>query len=249
MQITAGPRSLPIHHRPASAAVEPRENEGERPDLMVGVPTGYLSPRVPFPPNADYVVSVGVEIAPGLGISLDGRALLVGPSGHDGRTDIVGHLEDGTYPQRDTAVLRQGVSTVVDGHAEWRDYTLHGDDDHFHAQGNSIRQSFSVFDTPEGKRVESPYAARAWTIAEGEYGFSVSSDWADGENFQVSREGNVTTVDSNYEDQDFTITRSSDGSLLIDGHLLTDDFTFNRTEDGYVLQGYHPQQRFEITEN
>ena len=51
-----------------------------RPTLMVGVPTGYLSPQLPFPKNAESHVSVGVEIAPGLGIGLDGKTLLVGAS-------------------------------------------------------------------------------------------------------------------------------------------------------------------------
>ncbi len=250
MQITTRPTCLPTMNRAATAPAPKEENPSEAPDLMVGVPTSYLSPRLPFPPNAGYAVSVGVEIAPGLGISLDGRALLVGPSGHEGRTDIVGHLEDGTYPQRDTVVVRQQGSTVVDGHAEWRDYRLHGTDEHFHAEGSSLLTSFSVYEAPEGgTRVESPYAARAFTIAEGDYGFSVSSDWADGERFQVSQEGNVTTVDSNWEDQDFTVTRNDDGSVLIDGHLLTDDFSFRPTDNGFVLQGYHPQQKFEITEH
>ena len=185
--------------------------------------------------------------APGLGISLDGRALLVGPGGAEGNTEIVGHLEDGTYPQRDTTVTREGSVTNVDGHhGEWRDYVLDGQESDFVATGATELEGFSVTQTDNGFRVESDYAARAWNVEETADGFSVSSDFEDGERFQISQQGAVTTVDSNFEEQDFSVTRQADGSVAIDGHLVIEDFTFQSTEDGYLLEGYYPQQRFQL---
>jgi hypothetical protein len=217
-----------------------------RPSLMVGVPSGYLSPRLPFPPNVDYNVSVGVEIAPGIGVSLDGKALLIGPEGHQGKTEVIGHLEDGLYPQRDTVALRSGDTTEVDGLYAWQDYQLKGRSDQFSATGENDRKSFSVEQTENGMRVSSPFAARAWTVERTESGFSVVSDFADGEKFNVSTQGNTTTVDSNYENQDFTITKNEDGTTTIDGHLKPEDFSFSPTESGYELKGHYPQQFFAI---
>lgn len=215
---------------------------------MAGVPAGYLSPRLPFPPNADYNVSVGVEIAPGLGISLDGKALLVGPEGHQGRTDIIGHLEDGTYKNRDTVVLRSGDETTVDGDQQWRDFSMKGKRRAFLAAGDTDRQGFTVASTDSGFRVKSKFAARAWTVSETPRGASVSSKYEDGERFTVRTQGNTTIVDSNLPDQDFTITRNADGSVLIDGKYSPDDFTFRSTDSGYELKGFYPQQHFKIVE-
>ncbi len=223
-----------------------------RPKLMVGVPAGYLSPRLPFPPNVSYNVAVGVELAPGLGVSLDGKALLVGAEGHQGRTEVTGHLveDDGKirYPQRDTVVLRGGDETVVDGYHDWQDYSLKGNSSDFAAAGDTPVQSFTVKETEDGLRVGSPYAARAWTVTNTDQGVTVHSDFDKGERFTVTTDGNVTTVDSNFDDQDFTVTRTADGGAVIDGHLKPEDFTFSKTDKGYDLQGYYPQQHFAITQ-
>lgn len=220
-----------------------------RPQMMVGVPAGYLSPRLPFPPNVGYNVAVGVEIAPGLGISLDGKALLVGAEGHQGRTEIIGHLADGTYPQRDTVVLRSGDETEVDSLYDWQDYSLKGSASEFIAAGDTPVQSFSVKPTENGTRVGSPYAARAWSVTETENGVSVRSDFEDGERFEVSTKDGVTTVDSNFDEHDFTVTRNADGGAVIDGHYTTQDFTFAKTDAGYDLQGHYPQQHFAISQS
>lgn len=217
-----------------------------RPNLMVGVPSGYLSPRLPFPPNVDYNVAVGVEVAPGLGISLDGKTLLVGAQGHQGRTEILGRLKDGTMPQRDTVVLRGADETVVDGHYDWQDFRLKGSRDQFSAEHAELHKGFTVTPTENGFRVENPLAARAWTVEENEAGFAVRSDFAGGETFVVSKNGDTTLVDSNLAEQDFTITQKADGTAIIDGHYKVDDFTWNPTSNGYQLQGHHPQQRFEV---
>lgn len=217
-----------------------------RPNLMVGVPSGYLSPRLPFPPNVEYNVSVGVEIAPGLGIGLDGKTLLIGASGHQGRTDVIGHLKDGTLPQRDTVVLRNGDSTQVDGHQAWQDYDLKGYANQFTARGNEPDRGFTVTPTDNGFRVESPKSAKTWTVESNDVGFSVKSDYADGESFQVSKNGNSTLVDSNLPEQDFTITQQANGAAIIDGHLRTDDFTWNPTNKGFDLKGHHDQQYFQV---
>lgn len=217
-----------------------------KPNLMVGVPSGYLSPRLPFPPNVEYNVSVGVEIAPGIGVSLDGKALLIGADGYQGTTEVIGHLEDGTYPQRDTVVLRTGEETGVDGHHAWQDYQLRGTPGRFSATNEDERKSFTVETTADGMRVESPFAARAWTVKQSGDGFTVKSDYEDGESFHVTRSGDTTTVDSNFENQDFTVTRNDDGTTTIDGHLKPEDFVFSPTESGYELTGHYPQQHFAI---
>ncbi len=217
-----------------------------RPNLMVGVPSGYLSPRLPFPPNVEYNVPVGVEVAPGLGISLDGKTLLVGAAGHEGRTDIKGSLKDGKYPQRDTVVLRGNEQTSVDGHYNWQDFKLQGQASQFSAQNEDPLRSFNVTPTANGFRVENPKAARAWTVEANESGFSVRSDFDKGETFQVSKQGNTTTVDSNFDEQDFTVTQQSNGAAIIDGHLKIDDFTWNPTQSGFDLQGHHDHQRFQV---
>jgi hypothetical protein len=218
-----------------------------RPNLMVGVPSGYLSNQLPFPPNVEYNVPVGVEIAPGLGISLDGKTLLVGPDGHEGKTEIVGHLKDGTYPQRDTVVLRGGDETVVDGHYDWQDFALKGKPGQFTAENQNPVRGFSVTPTANGFRVENPKAARAWTVEANDQGFSVRSDFDKGETFQVSREGNTTLVDSNFDEQDFTITQQENGAAVIDGHYKFDDFHWTPTSQGYDLQGHFAHQHFAVT--
>jgi hypothetical protein len=216
-----------------------------RPRLMVGVPTGYLSPQIP-PPNVGYNVSVGLELAPGIGVSLDGKALLVGPEGHQGQTDVIGHLEDGSYKNRDSVVLRSGDETTVDGMYGWQDYSLKGSSSAFTAQGEDDLKSFSVAPTADGFKVQSAYSARTWTVAYADGKATVQSDYQDGERFEVSTKGAVTTVDSNYADQDFTVTRHDDGSSSIDGHLKPEDFVFRPTESGYDLKGFYPQQHFRI---
>ncbi|HIB64616.1 MAG TPA: hypothetical protein EYO33_05790 [Phycisphaerales bacterium] len=228
-----------------------------RPNIMVGVPVGYLSPRLPFPPNADYNCSVGVEIAPGLGVSLDGKALLVGAEGHQGKTDVLGRLEDGTYPQRDTVVLRSGDQTDVDGADTWRDFSLKGKARDFLAAGDSDRQNFTVKETENGLRVGSQFAGRAWTVENTADGVrrrrrawkafsSVRSDFAEGESFHVSVKDGVTTVDSSLPEQDFTVQRTESGAV-IDGHYAFDDFQLSHTDDGYEFKGHYPQQKFLIS--
>lgn len=217
-----------------------------RPNLMVGVPSGYLGSQLPFPPNVEYNVPVGVEIAPGFGISLDGKTLLVGAEGHQGRTEIIGHLKDGTLPQRDTVVLRGGGETTVDGFYSWQDFKLKGQAGQFSAENENAARGFTVTPTANGFRVENAKAARAWTVEANDGGFAVHSDFKDGETFQVSRNGNTTLVDSNFDDQDFTVTQQADGAAVIDGHLRTEDFTWNPTQKGFDLQGHYDQQHFQV---
>ena len=215
---------------------------------MAGVPSAYLSPRIP-PPNVGYNVSVGVEIAPGLGISLDGKALLVGPGGHQGRTDILGHLPDGSYKSRDSVVLSSDSETRVDGYHAWQDYSLYGSAEEFSAQGDSALRSFTVNPTDSGFEVKSEYSARTWTVSQDANSISVVSDYDDGERFVVSTQDGVTTVDSNFEGQDFTLTKQEDESVFIDGKLTTQDFTFKATDSGYDLKGHFPQQHFRVNKS
>lgn len=218
-----------------------------RPNLMVGVPSAYLSPRIPFPSNPEYTASVGVEIAPGLGVSLDGKTLLVGPEGHQGKTEILGRLSDGTMPQRDTVVLRSGDQTLVDGYYDWQDYALKGQAQSFQAQGDSPVKGFTVEQTESGFRVESQFPARAWTVEYNADGSArVQSDFDRAESFVVSTGAGVTKVDSSYDDHDFTVAKQANGEVSIDGRYSVQDFLFSQTEDGHQLKGHYPQQFFKV---
>lgn len=217
-----------------------------RPNLMVGVPSAYLSPRRPFPDNPQYNVAVGVEIAPGFGISLDGKALLVGADGHQGRTEILDHPAGGKGSILDTVVTRQQDLTIVDGEFNWRDYSLKGSRDGFTATGESPDVSFSVSQTPEGLRVESHKTARAWNVKATDSGYSIESDFAMGEKFQVTKEGNKTIIDSSFDDHDMALVASNDGSVFIDGKYPVQDFHWTPNSQGFELKGHHPQQHFHV---
>ena len=218
-----------------------------RPSLMVGVPSAYLSPRLPFPPNPEYTASVGVEIAPGLGVSLDGKTLLVGPEGHQGKTEILGRLSDATMPQRDTVVLRSGEQTVVEGYHDWQDFALKGKANGFEAQGDSPVKNFQLEQTESGFRVESQFPARAWTIEyKADGSATVQSDFDRAESFVVSTADGVTKVDSSHDDHDFTLAKQANGEVLIDGRYSFQDFRFSKTDDGHQLKGHYPQQLFKV---
>lgn len=209
-------------------------------NLMVGVPTGYLSPQIPPPTSS--TTSVGIELAPGIGISLDGRALLVGPQPTDGvELNITGHLSDGTYPDRDFVVTQENGKTQIHGHYERQNYTLMAQPGGFSASSSEHR--FQMVESAEGFEVKSASlqfaaVAQRTTVRTPERTYTVLT------------EGDTTRVTSADSALDFSVTRRQDGSQFIDGKLATQDFTFSApdpTEGGWVLQGHYPQQRFELS--
>jgi hypothetical protein len=210
---------------------------------MVGVPTGRLSPQIP--PPQWLVTPVALEIDRGIGISLDGEALIVGQDARPGRIRILGHLEDGTFPQRDFTVERDGSNTRVDGYYDWQDYHLADEGGILRIQGSEPGSS-SVVRTEGGRTVvENPYPARRYTIAPGAEGTRVDCGW-DGFDFEVTSQGNTTRVQGTLPERGYTLTRHEDGSLTVDGHYAFQDFTIRPTERGFVVQGYYPQQRYEV---
>lgn len=217
----------------------------QSPRLMVGVPTGYLSPQIP-PPATGHVAAVGIEIEPGLGISLDGKALLVGPKDAFEKQDIVGHLDGGTYPNRDFQVLRQGGQTTVNGYYDNQDYKLQQSGNRVDVKGQTDREDYSAIFRPDGIDVKSKWAARSYTVNVDGANASVKSDYADGIQYQLKQEGNTTRVSTGIPEADFTFTRQGDGSIVIDGNLKPQDFTIGRQDGALVVQGYYPQQKFVV---
>ena len=215
------------------------------PRLMVGVPTGYLSPQIP-PPNTYHVNSVGIEIEPGLGISLDGKAILVGPKDVTDKFDIVGHLSDGTMPQRDFNVSRQGLAAVVNGYYDNQDYQLQSQGNQLDIKGKEDVQNIQANYRADGIDVVSKYAARAYTVNVNGSEASVVSAFDNAPKYKITQEGNTTKVDAGFEEGNFSFTRKDDGSIFLDGQLKPQDFNITHENGKIVVQGYYPQQRFVI---
>jgi len=215
------------------------------PRLMVGVPTGYLSPQIP-PPNTYHVNSVGIEIEPGLGISLDGKAILVGPKDITDKFDIIGHLSDGTMPQRDFNVSRQGLAAVVNGHYDHQDYQLQSQGNQLDIKGKEDVHNVQANYRADGIDVVSKYAARAYTVNVNGSEASVVSAFDNAPKYKITQEGNTTKVDAGFEEGNFSFTRKDDGSIFIDGQLKPQDFNITRENGKIVVQGYYPQQHYVI---
>lgn len=215
------------------------------PRLMVGVPTGYLSPQIP-PPNTYHVNSVGIEIEPGLGISLDGKAILVGPKETTEKFDIIGHLSDGTMPQRDFQVTRQGLQALVNGYYDNQDYSLNQQGNKLDVKGSEDVQNFSATYRADGIDVASKYASRAYTVNVSGSEATVVSAWENGPKYKITQDGDTTKVDAGFEEGNFTFTRKEDGSIFIDGQLRPQDFDIKRENGKLVVQGYYPQQHYVI---
>ncbi len=215
------------------------------PRLMVGVPTGYLSPQIP-PPNTYHVNSVGIEIEPGLGISLDGKAILVGPKDVSDKFDILGRLSDGTMPQRDFQVTRQGLQTLVNGHYDNQDYSLNQSGNSVDIKGKEDVHNVQANYRADGIDVVSKYAARAYTVNVNGPEATVVSGFDQGAQYKITQEGNTTKVACSFEEGSFSFTRKDDGSIFIDGQLKPEDFDIKREGGKLVVQGYYPQQRYVI---
>ena len=216
------------------------------PRLMVGVPTGFLSPQIP-PPNSYHVTSVGIEIEPGLGISLDGKAILVGPKDTTEKLDIIGHLADGTYPQRDFQVTRQGLQALVNGMYDRQDYKLDQQGPLLDVKGQTDVESFTATYRADGMDVNSKYSGRTYKADINGSQATVVPAWDGGMKYTLTQEGNTTRVSTGHEEADFTFTRKEDGSIFIDGQLKPQDFDIKQENGALVVQGYYPQQRYVIT--
>lgn len=214
------------------------------PRLMVGVPTGYLSPQIP--PPSQFVTTVGIEVEPGLGISIDGKAILVGPQDANEKVEILGRLEDGTYPQRDFLVTRQGLQSVVDGYYNHQDYKLDQKGNHLYVKGETDVESFTADYRANGFDINSKYSGRTYKVDVDGANATVKPAWQEGRQYQIEQRGNTTFVDGGHEDINFSFTRNSDGSITIDGKYAYNDFTIKEENGNLVLKGHYPQQKFVI---
>lgn len=214
------------------------------PRLMVGVPTGYLSPQIP--PPSQFVTTVGIEIEPGLGISVDGKALLVGPKNATETVDIKGRLADGTYPQRDFEVTRKGLSAVVNGYYDHQDYKLDQKGSQLDVTGQTDLESFRANYRDNGFDINSKYSGRTYQVDIDGSQASIKPAWSNGRQYKVTQEGNKTLVDAGSEEINFSFTRNNDGTISVDGKYLPQDFTIKREAEGLVVQGHYPHQRFVV---
>lgn len=215
-----------------------------QPKLMAGAPTGFLSPQVP--PPSDYVVSLGLEIAPGIGISLDQKAILIGQNVGQDKLDIIGHLDDGTYPQRDFKVSRQGDSTTIDGKYGWQDYSLQRQGGKVVVTGDEARRSFDAFEKDGLPQTTGKMPAKTFTTVREGNSIQVNPGWEGGPHYTITQEGATTKVKSDYEDMDFTLTRRDDGSFLVDGKLNPQDFVITPQGQGWLVKGYYATQKYTI---
>lgn len=240
--------------RPQAAAVaaEPQDRvelSSGGPRLMAGVPTGFLSPQIP--PPSIYTSYVGLEIVPGLGISVDGKALLVGQKGTSENLEIIGHLpgQPGSgspilYPQRDFKVSHNGDNTRVDGHFGWQDYSLSRSGNQVSVTGETDRDCFVTTERADGFDVQSKYAGRTWHVTTNGNTASVT-DGTD-QRFTITQNGNQTVVDSGRPETSFTFTRGDNGVITVDGQLKPQDFTIGNSAEGLVVQGHYPHQKFVV---
>lgn len=214
------------------------------PQIMSGVPTGYLTPIIPAP--KPLVATVGIEIEPGLGISLDGNALLVGPSGKDEKLVIQGHLEYG-LPVRNFEVTRQGNRTMVDGHHDHQDYILERRGNRLQVEGETPLESFQTIYAEQGFEVQSSYSSRSYKMTQRGELATVRQGSGDGLTYQIRQQGNRTTVRASQGDGNFSLERRPDGTVFIDGSLNVQDFTLTPTaEGGWLLSGLYPHQSYRI---
>lgn len=221
----------------------PQTPNTEPVDLMVGAPTGRLSPLIP-PPN-QFPVPIALEIADGIGIGLDGESLVVGHDSRVATITITGHLADGTYPQRDFTVQRDGQSTTIDGHYDWQDYRIVRDGATTRIENQSERESSTVTRDGEAVQVDNPFAAGRYSIRQEGGATIVDCEW-DGNDYKVSREGDITRIEGPIPERSFEVTTHADGSATVNGHYAFQDFTITPSEDGFLVQGHYPQQKFAV---
>lgn len=215
------------------------------PKLMSGVPTGYLIPIAPAP--KPLVPTVGVEIEPGLGISLDGNAILVGPNASTESFEIHGHPEFGV-PVRDFEVHRQGNQTSVDGYHPHQDYLLQQLGSTLRVEGETPVESFRTFYGGDGFEVKSAYSNRSYKVKIQGARASVTSGSGDGMRYEVTQEGSLTRVKPSQGGGYLRFDRQSDGSIVVDGPLDTQDFrlTPQASGKGWLLTGFYPHQSYQI---
>ncbi|MDQ7824702.1 MAG: hypothetical protein RDV48_18010 [Candidatus Eremiobacteraeota bacterium] len=212
--------------------------EEQFPKIMVGAPTARLAPYIDEP-NV-HPAPIALEIANGVGIGIDGESIIVGP-GKEGTIEVTGHLEDGTYPQRDYKVTREGNVTKIDGYYDWQDYTIEGKGNTMHIAGETPRESFDVSEKGNTIDIKGQWPVQNYAITKKGSDVSVKG-YDDVYSAKISTQGNVTTIKGGFEERDFTVTRENN-SLKVDGKMAYQDFTITWDDKQIVVTGCYPHQK------
>ncbi len=207
------------------------------PKIMVGAPTARLAPHIDTP-NV-HPAPVAIEITNGVGIGIDGESIIVGP-GKEGTIEVTGHLPDGTYPQRDYKVTREGDVTKVDGYYNWQDYTIKGSGNAMHIAGETPRETFDVSAQGDTIGIKGQYPVQNYSITQKGSEVSVKG-YDDVYSAQISTQGNVTTIKGGFPERDFTVTRG-DNSLKVDGKYAFQDFNITWNDKEILVTGCYPHQ-------
>ena len=212
------------------------------PRVMIGASTASLNPQIPSPVHRPSTVAI--EIEEGIGFAIDGESLVVADSVREGTSSIVGHLEDGSYPQRDFKVSRKGNQTTVDGYYDWQDYTLRRTDDKVEVQCGDPEFSATVTDGPNGLASSGPFPAQSYKVTSKGNETRIQG-FDDIHSATIIHDGNTLRIQGAVPERSFEITRTSSG-FHVEGMYRFQDFDVTRTADGFVIQGYYPQQRYAV---
>jgi hypothetical protein len=216
------------------------------PKLIVGAFTGRLGPQIPSGPP-QWPAPIGIEIKDGIGIGLDGESIIVSHHNKNSEISIQGHLEDGTYPQRDFKVTRDGNNTKIDGFYNWQDYTLTQKGNSLEIDGETIREDYKVTNENGKTIVKGDYPVQNYVISNSGNNIKVDG-YENMDDYLLTMEGNVTKIKGPFEERDFTITNKGN-EITVDGHYAYQDFTIKKEGNKVTIQGYYPQQKYVITFN
>jgi hypothetical protein len=214
------------------------------PRVLVGAPTGSLNPQIPSPVYRPQAVAI--EIADGIGFGIDGESLVVDDGGVNGKTTITGHLDDGTYPQRDFVVTRDGADTKVDGYYDWQKYAMHRDKNVLHINGADASTSSTVTTTVDSTVVDGAYPAQRYYIGQsGTDVVTVDNAGDPNYNAQIVYGDDHISIKSDIPERCFEIDKTPNG-FHVQGMYRFQDFDVTRTDKGFVIQGLYPQQKYVV---
>jgi hypothetical protein len=208
------------------------------PHVFVGAPTVSLDARIPSPVHRPSPLAV--EIKDGVGFGLDGHSLVVGPDAPAGTT-IVGHLGDGTFPQRDFTVEREGPTTKVNGYFPDQSYRLTREG-HGALRISNARPDFRSVVSADGGRVDGPMAAQKYELRPIENGVIAQGL----ERTVVRQDADGVKISNPERALSFEITRTDNG-LHIEGAHKFQSYDVTYTPHGFVIQGAFPDQHVEVT--
>lgn len=212
------------------------------PRVFIGASTASLNPQIPSPVHRPSTVAI--EIEPGIGFGIDGESIVIGDNVREGVTTITGHLDDGTYPQRDYRVTRSGDQTAVDGYYDWQDYQMRRTGGKVDVQCGDADFSATITDGASGPSSTGRFPAQAYTITTQGSQTRVQG-YDDSVSATISAQGGTLLIDGAIPERTFEITRTASG-FHVKGAYRFQDFDVKRTADGFVIQGLYPQQRYVV---